>query len=76
MAAPSLEEEGKELFSLSGHSGAELRSLKFTGDGRTLISADSQNRIYGWLSEDALQGVTEQMAMVLAGRTVSLGNSR
>jgi len=66
MAVPSLDEVGKELFSLSGHSGAELRSLKFTGDGRTLISADSQNRVYGWLSVDTLQGVTQQMEMALA----------
>lgn len=68
MAAPTLDEAGKELFSLPGHSGAELRSLRFTRDGKTLITADNLNRMFGWLSEDTLQGVTNQLATTIAKR--------
>lgn len=66
LAAPTMDEAGKELFSLQGHSGAELRSIRFSSDGKTLVTSDNQNRVYGWLSEDALQGVTNELAVTVA----------
>ncbi|MBX3421528.1 MAG: protein kinase [Pirellulaceae bacterium] len=51
-SAPSLGEAGKELFSLPGHAGASVNLLQFTADGRTLLSGDRGNRMFGWLSAD------------------------
>jgi serine/threonine protein kinase/WD40 repeat protein len=60
-ASPSLEQYGKDpLFSLEGHAGAEIESLTFSADGKTLISTDSVNRLYGWLSDDKLGGIATQ----------------
>jgi hypothetical protein len=53
-AAPSLNKLGQKLFSLEGHGGARIESLEFSADGNTLVSTDSLNRVYGWLSEDDL----------------------
>ncbi len=48
--APSLDEPGRELFSLTGHSGSKIRCLHFTSDGKTLISTDNSHRQMSWLS--------------------------
>ncbi|MCC6510005.1 MAG: protein kinase, partial [Pirellulaceae bacterium] len=42
----------KELYELEGHRGANIELATFSHDGTTLISADSKNRVYGWLSRD------------------------
>lgn len=52
-AAPTLGEAGKELFSLSGHAGADVNVLQFTADGSTLLSGDRNHRMFGWLSADS-----------------------
>ncbi|MCR9295447.1 MAG: protein kinase [bacterium] len=64
-AAPSLAEPGTELFSLEGHSGAAIQSISFSPDGKTLVSTDSLSRLYGWLSEDPLAGVSTTLDTVL-----------
>ncbi len=57
-ASPTLEQYGQSpLFSLEGHAGAEIESLTFSADGKTLVSSDSKNRLFGWLSSDALEGI-------------------
>jgi WD40 repeat protein len=53
-AAPTLGEAGKELFGLQGHAGAEVSLLHFTSDGKTLLTGDSNSRLFGWLSEDVV----------------------
>ncbi len=58
-ASPSLKEYGKLLFTLEGHAGAEIKSLKFSQDGSTLITTDNRNRLFGWLSKDDLDGIEE-----------------
>ncbi len=40
------------LFDLEGHRGAKIESLAFSRDGQTLISSDSNKRLFGWLSKD------------------------
>ena len=40
------------LFDLEGHRGANIESLAFSRDGQTLISSDSNKRLFGWLSKD------------------------
>jgi hypothetical protein len=50
--APTLGEFGQELFSLPGHAGAQVGQLRFTPDGHSLLSADSSNRLIGWISKD------------------------
>ncbi len=58
-ASPSLEQYGPSpLFSLEGHAGAEIECLAFSPDGRTLISTDNNNRLFGWMSADPLEGIT------------------
>ncbi len=52
-SAPGVDGKLHQLFSLEGHRGAKIESLTFTPDGATLISTDSQNRIFGWLSRDS-----------------------
>ena len=66
-AAPTLGEPGKELFSLPGHAGAEVRSLRFNQDGSTLISADSNHRQFGWLSEQVAPQIQPPAVAVAAG---------
>lgn len=62
-ASPSLEQYGQSpLFSLEGHAGAEIECLTFSADGRTLISTDSNNRLFGWMSSDSLEGITTGLA--------------
>ncbi len=57
-ASPSLGQLGNLLFNLEGHAGAKITCLQFSPDGKTLISADDQARQFGWLSEDALNGIS------------------
>jgi WD40 repeat protein len=49
--APSFETRAR-IFDLEGHLGGSIRTLKFTRDGRTLMSSDAQRRLYGWLSSE------------------------
>ncbi len=42
----------EQLFDLEGHRGASFKSLAFSRDGQTLISSDSNKRLFGWLSKD------------------------
>ena len=42
----------EQLFDLEGHRGASFRSIAFSRDGQTLISSDSNKRLFGWLSKD------------------------
>ena len=50
-ASPTWDNLGA-LFDLEGHRGANILSLAFSRDGQTLISADSNKRLFGWLSKD------------------------
>lgn len=61
-ASPTLDEFNKVLFGLEGHAGAQMECLTFSGDGQTLISTDSKNRQYAWLSHDALDGIATSPA--------------
>jgi WD40 repeat protein len=58
-ASPSLRAFGQPLFNLEGHAGADIKCLKFSHDGKTIISTDDRSRIFGWLSEDSLGGIAE-----------------
>lgn len=60
-ASPTLDEVGTELFSLEGHSGAAISSIRFTADGKNVVTTDSLNRLFGWMSEDPLDGVTVEL---------------
>lgn len=48
--APSLDEPGRELFSLPGHAGSQIRTLHFSQDGSTLITTDASNRQQSWIT--------------------------
>ncbi|MEQ1824488.1 MAG: WD40 repeat domain-containing serine/threonine protein kinase [Pirellula sp.] len=41
------------LFDLDGHLGAKMKTITFSHDGKTLVTSDSNHRLFGWLSEDA-----------------------
>lgn len=59
-ASPSLAQYGESpLFNLEGHAGAELTSIVFSPDGQTLITTDSNNRLFGWMSNDSLGGIED-----------------
>ena len=53
-AAPSHDPKPRQLFNLEGHRGEQLTCVTFSSDGRTLITADTKNRLYAWLSRDPL----------------------
>lgn len=53
-AAPTYDPTLRQLFDLEGHRGAEMTCLTFSRDGQTLVTADANNRLYGWLSSDPL----------------------
>jgi serine/threonine protein kinase/WD40 repeat protein len=53
-ATPSWQSAPGPLFDLEGHRGAALSAMRFTSDGHTLITADTKNRLFGWLSRDPL----------------------
>lgn len=48
--APSLDEPGRELFSLPGHAGSTIRTLHFSQDGSTLITSDASYRQQSWIT--------------------------
>jgi serine/threonine protein kinase/WD40 repeat protein len=75
-AAPSLGEPGKQLFSLQGHAGSEICGLQFSHDGKTLISADRSHRMFSWLSDDALQGMTEQVSLATMSSDLRTGDAK
>jgi len=52
-ASPKWDNLGSELFDLEGHRGATIESIGFSRDGQTLITSDSNNRLFGWLSSDS-----------------------
>jgi WD40 repeat protein/tRNA A-37 threonylcarbamoyl transferase component Bud32 len=43
-----------KLFDLEGHLGSPLSCVAFSADGQTIITADQQGRLFGWLSRDPL----------------------
>lgn len=45
-------DRGGILFDLDGHRGSSIDTIAFSNDGYTLITADSNNRLYGWLSRE------------------------
>lgn len=53
-AAPSHDPKPRQLFDLEGHRGEQLTCVTFSSDGRTIITADTKNRLYAWLSRDPL----------------------
>ncbi|MFY7874777.1 MAG: hypothetical protein ACOVQM_04975, partial [Pirellula sp.] len=50
-ASPTWDDPGK-VFDLEGHRGAKIECIAFGEDGRTLVTSDRNNRLYGWLSKD------------------------
>ena len=50
-ASPTWDDPGK-VFDLEGHRGAKIECIAFGEDGRTLVTSDGNNRLYGWLSKD------------------------
>ncbi len=48
--------EPRQLFDLAGHRGAKITSMQFTNDGKTLVTADDNSRLYAWISKDPLNG--------------------
>jgi serine/threonine protein kinase/WD40 repeat protein len=69
-AAPSLDEYGTELFGLEGHAGAKLRTIAFSPDGKTTVTTDSESRLFGWMSEDRLNGVSTELSTTQAKELV------
>lgn len=53
-AAPTWESRPRQLFDLEGHRGAAITCLEFSSDGRTIITADEKDRLFGWMSNDPL----------------------
>lgn len=53
-ATPSYENTPRQLFDLEGHRGGNITCLEFTNDGQTIITADDNQRLFGWLSNDPL----------------------
>jgi hypothetical protein len=62
------------LFDLEGHSGAIVGHLGFSPDGNTLVTADDQRRLYGWLSRDRLGGVARGSTVAEEVPSVSLAD--
>ncbi len=52
-ASPKWDKMGV-LFDLEGHLGAAIETATFSNDGNTLVTSDSSNRLFGWLSHDVL----------------------
>ena len=55
-ATPTHDPMPKQLFDLEGHRGEQLTCVTFSSDGQTIITADTKNRLYAWLSRDPLIG--------------------
>ena len=56
-AAPTHDPRPQQLFDLEGHRGESLTCITFSSDGRTIITADTKNRLFAWLSKDPLVGI-------------------
>ena len=54
LAAPTHDSRPHQLFDLEGHRGEQLTCITFSADGRTIVTADTKNRLYAWLSNDPL----------------------
>jgi WD40 repeat protein len=52
-ASPTWDKPGK-VFDLEGHRGAAITSIAFGENGQTLVTADKNNRLFGWMSKDSL----------------------
>lgn len=50
-AAPAIDRGPRELFTLSGHLGTPVRQIRFSRDGTTLFSADTEGRLIGRRSQ-------------------------
>ncbi|MCA9159252.1 MAG: WD40 repeat domain-containing protein, partial [Planctomycetales bacterium] len=57
-AAPTHDPKPQQLFDLEGHRGEQLSCITFSSDGRTIVTADTKNRLFAWLSRDPLVGTT------------------
>ncbi len=55
-ATPTFDRKPRQLFDLEGHRGEDITCLTFSSDGRTIVTADSKNRLFAWLSNDPLVG--------------------
>ncbi len=55
-AAPTHDPKPQQLFDLEGHRGEQLTCITFSSDGRTIVTADTKNRLFAWLSKDPLVG--------------------
>ncbi|MCC7337233.1 MAG: protein kinase [Pirellulaceae bacterium] len=55
-AAPTHDPKPQQLFDLEGHRGEQLTCITFSSDGRTIVTADTKNRLFAWLSSDPLVG--------------------
>ncbi len=53
-ATPSYEANPRQLFDLEGHRGGRVTSVSFSNDGKTIITADNEDRLFAWLSSDPL----------------------
>ena len=53
-ATPSFEAAPRQLFDLEGHRGAGITTLSFSSDGKTIVTADNEKRMFAWLSSDPL----------------------
>ena len=51
-ASPTWDKPGK-IFDLEGHRGAKIKSIAFGENGRTLMTSDSNKRLYSWMSKDS-----------------------
>jgi WD40 repeat protein len=49
-AAPSLDRGARERFTLSGHRGALIGQVSFSGDGNMILSSDSNRKSILWKS--------------------------
>ncbi len=53
-ATPSYEPYPRQLFDLEGHRGGRITCVSFSNDGKTIITADEEERLFAWLSSDPL----------------------
>ena len=51
-ASPTWDKPGK-IFDLEGHRGAKIKSIAFCENGETLMTSDSNKRLYSWMSKDS-----------------------
>jgi len=70
MASPTWDPNARALFELEGHRGSKITSLNFSSDGKTVISADDNRRLFAWISVDpesvdASQGLTMKLPTIM-----------